>query len=150
MRIDKLLILVVLVVFTSCNDIYNLAVEDLKCENLHNPLGIDKTVPRFSWEIKSKKTGTIQAAFHVLVASTKEQLKKNQADLWNSGKIASESPVWVVYKGETLKPGDHAYWKVRVWDKNGNISDWSQPAEFGIGLLNATDWQPIDLVLGLS
>lgn len=115
--------------------------EELKCENLHNPLGIDKTAPRFSWKIKSTKNGTTQSAFQVLVASDKQQLKKNEADLWDSGKIASASSLWIKYEGEPLKPGSHAYWKIRVWDEAENISDWSQPAEFGIGLLGENDWQ---------
>ena len=30
---------------------------------------------------------------------------------------------------------------MRVWDNHGNVSQWSEPATFGIGLLNNNDWQ---------
>ncbi|NLB92682.1 MAG: hypothetical protein GX792_04600, partial [Bacteroidales bacterium] len=46
-----------------------LEVYDLKCEGLTNPLGIDKTVPRFNWKISSSEKGTQQSAFQLLVAS---------------------------------------------------------------------------------
>jgi alpha-L-rhamnosidase len=32
-------------------------------------------------------------------------------------------------------------WKVRVWDENGEVSDYSAPARFEIGLLDAGDWR---------
>lgn len=38
-----------LMIFASCNAGEKLVVKEVKCENLHNPLGIDKTVPRFIW-----------------------------------------------------------------------------------------------------
>ena len=33
------------------------------------------------------------------------------------------------------------HWKVRVWDKDGKASDWSQPALWSMGLLKPEDWQ---------
>jgi hypothetical protein len=33
------------------------------------------------------------------------------------------------------------FWKVRVWDANGKVSGWSQPAAWTMGLLDKTDWQ---------
>jgi len=60
---------------------------DLRCENLKNPMGIDKTTPRFSWKITSNKNGTAQKAFQLMVASDPSRLEKNQPDLWNSEKV---------------------------------------------------------------
>ena len=45
------------------------------------------------------------------------------------------------YAGKQLASGTTAVWKVRVWDNHENVSQWSQPASFGIGLLNPSDWQ---------
>lgn len=59
-------------------------VFDLKCESLHNPAGIDKTTPRFSWKTSSTKNGTKQKAFQMLVASDAVLLKEGRADLWDS------------------------------------------------------------------
>ncbi len=140
-KINNFLMLILSVVFISCNNNYKLEVEDLKCENLYHPLGIDKTIPRFSWKIKSNKNGTEQNAFQLLVASDVSRLNEKDADLWNSGKVISESTILVTYKGEKLNSGSTACWKVRVWDKENNVSSWSEPARFSIGLLNETDWQ---------
>ncbi|MFY9515633.1 MAG: family 78 glycoside hydrolase catalytic domain [Dysgonamonadaceae bacterium] len=125
----------------SCHRQSRLEVYDLQCENLSNPLGIDKTTPRFSWKIKSKKNGTKQKAFQLLVASDISRLNEKEADLWESGKIESESSIFIPYKGEKLHSGSVAYWKVRVWDEENNASSWSEPARFSIGLLNEADWQ---------
>ena len=141
----KLLILIsigcFLFLFLGCTEQGNLKTDDLKCENLRNPLGIDNTTPRFSWKIRSNKNGTEQKAFQVLVASDPSLLKKDQADLWDSGKTISSESIWITYKGEKLQSGTTACWKVRIWDEAGNVSDWSPVAEFGIGLLNKNDWQ---------
>ncbi len=118
-----------------------LNVYDLKCENLRNPLGIDKTTPRLSWKVRSSKNGTEQKAFQVLVASNQSLLDKGKADLWNSGKIESSTSILVPYQGKILNSGLAAYWKVRIWDEAGNVSSWSYDAEFSIGLLKKIDWQ---------
>ncbi len=118
----------------------NLNVYELKCENLQNPLGIDKTVPRFSWEILSNKNATEQKAFQVLVASDPSLLDKDQADLWDSGKSESSVSIMVPYQGKVLGSGTSAYWKVRIWDEAGNVSSWSPVCNFSIGLLNKDEW----------
>jgi alpha-L-rhamnosidase len=133
---------IVCVLFLSgCSGKGNPSVYDLKCENLHNPLGIDKTGPRFSWKVSSKKNGTEQKAFQVIVASSPALLDKDQGDLWDSGKTESSVSILVPYKGKNLNSGLDAWWKVRIWDETGNVSSWSPIAEFSIGLLNKEDWQ---------
>jgi len=132
--------LVFVLFIVGCEKKSDIVVDELRCENLENPLGIDTTVPRFSWKIKSDKNGTEQKAFQLLVARDRSKLKEEKADLWDSGKIESSSGIWVVYKGEVLGSGMVGYWKVRVWDESGNVSPWSELAEFSIGLLNENDW----------
>jgi len=119
----------------------NLTIYELKCENLQNPLGIDKIAPRFSWKIKSNKNGTKQKAFQVLVASSPDLLKKNQADLWDSGKTESSASILVPYQGKTLGSGFAYFWKIRIWDEAGNASSWSSVGQFSVGLLNKDDWK---------
>jgi len=119
----------------------NLQVYDLKCENLRNPLGIDKTSPRFSWKIRSDINGTEQKAFQVMVASNPSLLEKDQADLWDSGRTESSASILVPYQGKMLGSGVAACWKVRIWDETGNVSSWSPVSEFSIGLLNKEDWK---------
>ncbi len=119
----------------------NLILYELKCENLRDPMGIDNITPRFSWKIQSKRNGTEQKAFQLLVASNPEILKKDKSDLWDSGKAESSASILVPYQGKTLSSGLAYFWKVRIWDEAGNVSDWSPIAQFSIGLLNKADWQ---------
>jgi alpha-L-rhamnosidase len=133
--------LIKLILLFSCNTRNSPEVFDLRCESLQNPMGIDKTTPRFSWKISSEKNGTEQKAFQILVAAERSDLTENKADLWNSGKVESSASVFVPYQGQKLNPGHSAWWKVRVWDEAGNVSGWSEPARFSIGLLSENDWQ---------
>ena len=54
-------------------------VENLRCEYLTNPLGIDVAQPRLSWTLQSRWRGQKQTAYQVLVASTKEMLEDDRA-----------------------------------------------------------------------
>ena len=79
--------------------------------------------------------GQVQTAWEIRVAGTKEKLL-NEADLWNSGKINSSQSVNVVYNGHPLSSRQNCWWQVRTWDKNGKVSEWSEPAFWSMGLLN--------------
>ncbi len=140
-RLTFLVFLIVICVFSGCSTKQHPAVFDLKCENLHNPTGIDKTIPRFSWKIQSSENETEQAAFQILVASDVALLQDGKADFWDSGEINASSSILVPYQGKPLSAGLFAVWKVRIRDNQGNLSAWSEPATFGIGLLKPDDWK---------
>ena len=115
----------------------------LRTEYLENPIGIDVTRPRFSWQLQSSDKNARnqkQTAYQILVASSEEQLASQEGDFWDSGKIASAQMNQVVYAGTPLKSRNRCYWKVRVWDENDAVSTWSEPAMFTMGLLNSSDW----------
>ena len=65
----------------------------LRCEYRVNPLGIDVTSPRLSWEMHDTRRGAVQTAYQVLVASTPQKLAADEGDLWDSGKVASDQIV---------------------------------------------------------
>ena len=127
-------------VFAACQDSSVLKVEDLKCEMLEAPLAIDNTSPHFSWKMKSKQNGATATAYQILVATTLDKLNEEEADLWNTGKVADAASVGIAYGGKPLASRSLAYWKVRVWNQNDEASDWSKPTSFGIGLLSDRDW----------
>ena len=83
----------------------------------------------------------MQPAYHVLVATSEKQLQANGGDKWDSGKVKSDQSVNVEYQGKALTSGEKCYWKVRVWDKQGAPSTWSQPGSFEMGLLEQSDWK---------
>ncbi len=117
------------------------SVADLRCESLVNPLGLDTTEPHLSWRIEAKARGQKQTAYHVLVASSQDRLDKGVGDLWNSGEVESSQSIHVAYAGKPLGSTMTCYWKVRVWDKEGKSSAWSEAAGWTMGLLEPGDWQ---------
>ncbi len=121
-------------------------VRDLRCEYRTNPLGIDAEKPGLSWKIeirnqKSEVRGLRQSAYQVLVASSEVLLKEDQGDLWDSGKVASDQSIYVEYAGNPLESRMSCHWKVRIWDQDGQVTGWSQPATWTMGLLKPEDWQ---------
>src|SRR5699024_963295 len=129
-----------IVIIASCNREKKVfSVTHLRTEYLSNAEGIDVTTPRLSWEISSSQRGVQQTAYQVLVASSPDLLKKDSADLWNSGKIASDSTVGIKYAGSPLQSREDCYWKVKIWDNEGNAAE-SKPAHWSMGLLAPDDW----------
>ena len=118
-----------------------LAIERLRCEYIQNPQGIDVVAPRLSWVLKSDVRGQKQTAYRVLVASSAAKLAADQSDLWDSGKVASDQTIHVVYQGKPLQTRMQCFWKVQAWDKHGNPSQSSEPASWSMGLLKPADWE---------
>ncbi len=109
----------------------------LRCEYRQNPLGIDSPNPRLSWIVKGQdpnRRGLGQTAYQVLVAGTREQLDADRGELWDSGKVASEETIQIAYAGRKPRAGEQCWWKVRLWDRRGEVSPWSDPATWTMGL----------------
>ncbi|MEW6237540.1 MAG: family 78 glycoside hydrolase catalytic domain [Candidatus Omnitrophota bacterium] len=113
----------------------------LACEYLTNPIGLGETSPRLSWKLDDLRRGACQTAYQILVASDPQRLQPGQADAWDSGKVDSDQSIQIVYGGNPLSSGAAYYWKVRVWDKNGEPSPFSETAFWRMGLLNPSDWK---------
>jgi alpha-L-rhamnosidase len=109
-------------------------VYDLRCEYLSDPLSIDTFYPQLSWKIHINVHNAIeQTAYQILVASDRKLLNEDKADLWNSGKIMSDSQS-VKYAGKDLAGQKLVYWKVRFWDNKNIYWGWSPAGRFGAGL----------------
>lgn len=87
-------------------------------------------VPRLTWIVNH--TDSDQAACHLLVASEPDPLARDHADLWDSGRLATDISVNLAYGGDPLAPGQRGYWKVRTFDPEGNASAWSEIAAFDV------------------
>jgi len=140
-HMEHLFHITLIALFMSIGTIRAMNVVQLKCEYRTNPLGIDEKNPRLSWILDSENRGEIQTAFQILVASEKDKLSETSADMWNTGKLNSRQSVHVVYSGRVLNSRQRYFWKVRIWDKEGQPSQWSEIAWLEMALLNENDWQ---------
>lgn len=105
----------------------------------HNPLGIDDGRPTLSWRVEGPP-GTVQAAYQVVVASSAQRLEAGMGDLWDSGRVPGAECTGVRYSGLALTSGRICHWRLRIWDAEGKVSGWSEPASWEMGLLEEADW----------
>jgi alpha-L-rhamnosidase len=116
-------------------------VENLRCESLQNPLGIERLQPHFSWELASGEPDVSQSSYRIIVASSPEKLEADQGDIWDSGRVKSEQTAHIVYEGLPLESAHCYYWKVKAGIKQGKDTPWSSTACWSTGLLHTSDWQ---------
>ena len=116
-------------------------LSQLLCNNLSNPIGVGVMHPDFSWQLTSQKRNVMQIAYEIRVGNNESGLKKNNGLLWSTHKIQTDQSVHINYGGSPLQSGKKYFWQVRVWDNYGNVSGWSTPAFFQMGLLNTADWK---------
>ena len=114
---------------------------DLRTQNLEGPLGIQTRKPVFSWKLTSNERNQKQTAYRIIAASTAEKLKSGDYDVWDSGKVDSSDNYGIVYGGADLSSMQGVYWSVKVWDRDGEETAFSDAAYFETGLLNQNDWQ---------
>ena len=82
---------------------------NLKTEYLESPIGIDIQHPRLMWNCEG---GVRQTAYQIVT------------ECWDSGKVESSS-MQAVYP-EPLSDGERVSWKIRLWDENGELGEWSE------------------------
>ena len=114
--------------------------KQLRCEYLKNPLGIGTVEPRFSWILESDARGVSQSSYQILVADSEEKLDDDVGNKWDSCRVESDNTVHTAHDGVELTSTERCWWKVRAWDQEGNIGEFSEPAWFEMGLLKNDDW----------
>ncbi|MGN9777596.1 family 78 glycoside hydrolase catalytic domain [Micromonospora sp. H33] len=112
-----------------------LALGRLSTEYAAEPLGTDVRKPRLSWVGTALGHGATQSAYQVLVATSRDRLAPGEADVWDSGRVASAQALGVPYAGPPLVARTRYHWTVRVWDAAGRVTAWAAPAWFETGLL---------------
>ena len=116
----------------------------LRSEYRTDPSCLGETRPRLEWKLTAvdpEARGLRQTGYEVLVASSADKLSGLRPDLWDSGKVPSDQTNQIVYAGQPLTSREACWWKVRVWDQAGVVSDWSAPARWTMGLLDASEWK---------
>lgn len=105
---------------------------NLKTEYLTNPIGIDITEPRLSWNCEG---GVKQSAYQIIAKDAEGD------EVWDSGKVESNQMHLIPWQGSKLKSRDYITWRVQLWDENDMLGEVSEEASFELGLLDSTDWK---------
>ncbi|HTF96210.1 MAG TPA: alpha-L-rhamnosidase C-terminal domain-containing protein [Cellvibrio sp.] len=84
---------------------------------------ISQKKPFFGWKISSSNGNIIQSAYQVIV-------NKGAEVTWDSGKVANDNSTNIYYQGRPLESSSNYSWKVKIWDADGNESDFSDVQHF--------------------
>jgi hypothetical protein len=86
--------------------------------------------PRLGWVVRNAQPNTLQTAYRILAATSEELLQEGKADMWDSGRTASDNSTAVVYGGKDLQPATVYYWTVKTRDNHGGESEYAKPKGF--------------------
>ncbi len=113
----------------------------LRVDNLPNALGIDDPSPRFSWQLNDPARGARQSAYELLVASQPSLLDQDKPDIWDSGKTDSGESINVQYRGPALTPSTRYFWRVKLWNADGNPYPNGETGWWETGLMTQAAWR---------
>ena len=113
---------------------YRAAPTDLTVELIREPskdVKIYDLKPEFGWTVPLG--AKFQGAYQILVASNKTNIDVNNGDIWDSGQVRTSASTDVEYKGKPLEVGKAYFWKVRIWDEENRLVDYSEAQKFVTG-----------------
>lgn len=141
-RYFHLLIPFILLFSEACSEKINpeFYTQNLSCEYMKDAV-VAKASPRFSWEISSTQRSQKQTAWQVIVSDDPEEIETAMGSTWDSGKTKGNKTFGIKWQGDKLQSFTKYYWKVRVWDKVGNVSNWSETVSFITGSFDKKDWK---------
>ncbi|GAA0880254.1 hypothetical protein GCM10009119_32240 [Algoriphagus jejuensis] len=119
---------------TKYSNKYRAAPSHLTVELIADPqaaVEIVDTKPEFGWRVPEYAKS--QSAYQILVSSSEEQINSNLGDVWNSAQVRTAKSTNVEYQGKALEVGKNYYWKVRIWDDENRVVDYSKPQKFTVG-----------------
>jgi alpha-L-rhamnosidase len=107
---------------------------DVRIEHLRDTLGIGTDRPRLSWNVKTESQNWLQTGYEIEAYDLDGKLR-NQ-----TGRVESDQSVLVSWPFAPLTSREQLIVRVRVWDKDGNVSEWSNTISIEVGLLSTSDW----------
>lgn len=128
---------VIICFFIALGSSAQLSVHHLLTNNRVNPLGLDDSLTRFSWQLSGNYRNIRQQAYQISVYSNEQPTRV----FWTSGRVSSSQSVMVAYRGPQWKAASRYQWKVQVWDEAGNTALSTENAFFQTGLLNVANWK---------
>lgn len=95
----------------------------------------------FGWQLQSNNNDIKQTAYQIEIYS---DISAYNEKIWDSEKVLSSQSQGIKSNIENvIKPGVKYQWRVRVWDNNDRISDWSELYSFRLppdNIDNNADW----------
>lgn len=113
---------------------FRAAPTDLTVELIRAPsteVKIFDLKPEFGWTVPLG--AKFQGAYQILVASNQASIDANNGDVWDSGQVRTTASTNVEYQGNPLEVGKTYFWKVRIWDEENRLVDYSKAQEFTTG-----------------
>ncbi|SOE21272.1 Arylsulfatase A [Spirosomataceae bacterium TFI 002] len=109
---------------------YTVGPSGLSVEFIREPrlTKIIDTTPEYAWEVPAKAVA--QSAYQILVASSKANIDNNIGDVWNSKQQRSSKSTSITHEGNPLVGGKTYFWKVRIWDEENRLSEYSNLQSF--------------------
>ena len=93
-------------------------IKNMSVEYRIEPLAVEASKPRFSWNLSSDRRGCRQTAYRIRVTA-------DETDVWDSGCVESDRMLNIPYAGKELAPESDCVWSVTVRDELGDISEAS-------------------------
>lgn len=109
---------------------------NLRCDYAPNERKLSGRQERLSWQLTSRERGAMQTAYQIEMAASPKELGKKQTLIWDSQKVDSSEQTFIPIVRDHARDSGEAWWRVRVWDKNGVMSAWSKPAHIDAPLNN--------------
>jgi len=131
-------------------DPYSGVPTGLTVEYIRDPrfIKIIDSKPEFSWVVP--KEAVIQKGYQILVASSKQNIGNNIGDVWESGNVRSSKSADVEFGGKPLSENTEYFWKVRIFDQDNRLSEYSEPQYFQTGefgeKLTSHNWFQIEKI----
>ena len=120
----------------SCAEETKTTVENLRCEYLTDPIGIDIPGPRLTWNLSSRTHGLRQTAYRIDLGTDSLAVASGEI----AGEKTESEDMLVFYTQGEFKPFTKYYWKVTVWANDGE--EYVSPvANFEMGMMDRRNWQ---------
>lgn len=118
-----------------------LAPNDLRCEHLIDPQGLNTPHPRLGWSLSGGGQGSGQSAYRIVAGHDRTRVAQGEGGLWDTGRVVAAESLSIPYAGARLSSDMTVYWTVQVWDRDGSVSAFAPPAGFRTGLMRPDDWR---------
>ncbi|MBQ6472255.1 MAG: family 78 glycoside hydrolase catalytic domain [Victivallales bacterium] len=94
---------------------------------------IASSTPEISWRVETDDPEFRQSSYRILAEGTK-------GVWWDSGKVESSRCHWIPWGGAPLASRDEFTLRVQIFDQTGKPSEFSEPIQVEVSLLENRDW----------